>query len=165
VSKKVLNAEEAVVVYKDLARVERAFRSMKAAHLQVRPIRHYTAEHVRAHVFLCMLSCYVEWHMRDALAPLLFQDTELEWAKKDRASPVHKTEPSEAVREKKAKKRTPGDLPVLSFEGLMDHLGTLTLTPRALSPGASCTLNQFSGMTPLQKKAFELLGVRPTKMR
>ena len=103
--------------------------------------------------------------MRKALARLLYHDTELEWAKEDRASPVSKTAPSESVLEKKGSKRTPDDLPVSSFEGLMEHLGTLTLTRRNLSHGSPCTFSQFTGMTPLQREAFHLLGISPTKMR
>ena len=95
----------AVQAYKDLSRVERAFRSMKTVDLEIRPIRHWTADRVRAHVFLCMLAYHVEWHLRQALAPLLFHDTDLDAARAERASPVATTEPSEAVKAKKATKR------------------------------------------------------------
>ena len=70
-----LDARETVQTYKDLSRVERAFRSIKTVDLEIRPIRHWTAQRVRAHVFLCMLAYHVEWHLREALAPLLFHDT------------------------------------------------------------------------------------------
>src|SRR5437870_13892826 len=91
--------------YEDLSRVERAFRSMKTVDLEIRPIRHWTAQRVRAHVFLCMLAYHLEWHLRDALAPLLFHDTDRDAARAERTSPVAKTEPSEAAKAKKATKR------------------------------------------------------------
>src|SRR5262249_57367035 len=97
-----LDAEEAVQAYKDLARVERAFRSLKTVDLDIRPIRHWNADRVRAHVFLCMLAYHVEWHLRDALAPLLFHDTDLDAARAERSSPVVSTEPSPAAKSKKA---------------------------------------------------------------
>ena len=97
-----MSGAESVQAYKDLARVERAFRSLKTVDLEIRPIRHWTADRVRAHVFLCMLAYHVEWHLRQALAPLLFHDTGIAAARAERASPVAKTEPSEAVKAKKA---------------------------------------------------------------
>ena len=83
-----LDTEEAVQAYKDLSRVERAFRSLKTIDLEIRPIRHWTADRVRSHVFLCMLAYHVEWHLRDALAPLLFHDTELAATRSERSSPI-----------------------------------------------------------------------------
>ena len=83
-----LDANETVQAYKDLSRVERAFRCLKTVDLDIRPIRHWTAPRVRAHVFLCMLAYHVEWHLRHALAPLLFHDTELAAARAERSSPV-----------------------------------------------------------------------------
>ena len=118
-----LDANEAVQAYKDLSRVERAFRSMKTVDLDIRPIRHWTAPRVRAHVFLCMLAYHVEWHLRDALAPLLFHDTERAAARAERSSPVARTEPSEAAKAKKATKRTANGQRVMGFAGLMTHLG------------------------------------------
>ena len=90
-----LDTKEAVQAYKDLSRVERAFRSLKTIDLDIRPIRHWTADRVRAHVFLCMLAYHVEWHLRDALAPLLFHDTRLADARTERSSPVASTQPSD----------------------------------------------------------------------
>src|ERR671923_243883 len=89
-----LPATEAVQAYKDLARVERAFRCLKTVDLEIRPVRHWNADRVRAHVFLCMLAYHVEWHLRQALAPLLFHDTDIAIARAERASPVRTTEPS-----------------------------------------------------------------------
>ena len=122
-----LDANEAVQAYKDLARVERAFRSLKTVDLDIRPIRHWTAPRVRAHVFLCMLAYHVEWHLRDALAPLLFHDTELAAARAERSSPIVSTEPSELTKAKRATKRSANGLRVMGFAGLaLTHLGTLT---------------------------------------
>src|SRR5271165_5521104 len=98
-------AAEAVQAYKDLARVERAFRCLKTVDLEIRPVRHWTPDRVRAHVFLCMLAYHVEWHLRQALAPLLFHDTDIAAARAERPSPVAKTEPSPAAQAKKATKR------------------------------------------------------------
>src|ERR1700729_2067689 len=121
-----LDANEAVQAYKDLSRVERAFRSLKTVDLDIRPIRHWTAPRVRAHVFLCMLAYHVEWHLRDALAPLLFHDTGRAAARAERSSPIVSTEPSELAKAKKATKRSANGLRVMGFAGLMTHLGTLT---------------------------------------
>jgi transposase len=90
VSAEHLDTHQTVQAYKDLARVERAFRSLKTVDLDVRPIRHWNAQRVRAHVFLCMLAYHVEWHLRDALAPLLFHDTDLKAARAERSSPSPK---------------------------------------------------------------------------
>jgi hypothetical protein len=82
-----LDANEAVQAYKDLSRVERAFRSLKTVDRDIRPIRHWTTPLVRAHVFLCILAYHVEWHLRDALAPPLFHDTELAAMRTERSPP------------------------------------------------------------------------------
>jgi Transposase DDE domain len=120
-----LNAAETVQAYKDLSRVERAFRSLKSVDLDIRPIRHWTADRVRAHVFLCMLAYHVECHLRQLLAPLLFHDTDLAAAEAERASPVAATEPSDAVKLKKTTKRSAEVQRVMNFTDLMAHLGTL----------------------------------------
>src|SRR6202049_4724885 len=114
-----LDAHETVQVYKDLSRVERAFRSLKSVDLEIRPIRHWTADRVRAHVFLCMLAYHVEWHLREALAPLLFHDTDLSAAKAERTSPVAATEPSDSVKAKKATRRSADGQRVMSFADLV----------------------------------------------
>jgi transposase len=98
--KEKLDAEETVRAYKDLSSVERAFRSYKTVDLKVRPIYHHLADRVRAHVFLCMLAYYVEWHMRKALAPLLFDDEDKQGAEAQRPSIVAKAEPSHTARRK-----------------------------------------------------------------
>ena len=101
--------------------------------LDIRPIRHWTADRVRAHVFLCMLAYHVEWHLRDALAPLLFHDTGLAAARAERSSPVASTEPSDAAKAKKATKRSADGHRVMCFADLIDHLGTLTRNAIRLS--------------------------------
>jgi hypothetical protein len=132
-----LDAHETVQAYKDLSRVERAFRSMKTVDLEIRPIRHWTAQRVRAHVFLCMLAYHVEWHLREALAPLLFHDTDLDAVRAERTSPVAKTEPSEAVKAKKATKRSADGHRVMSFGGLIAQLGTMVQKTMRVSLQAS----------------------------
>jgi hypothetical protein len=160
-----LDANEAVQAYKDLSRVERAFRSLKTVDLEIRPIRHWTADRVRAHVFLCMLAYHVEWHLRDALAPLLFHDTGLAAARAARPSPVADTEPSDTAKAKKATKRTAGGLRVMGFADLMDHLGTLTRNVMrvALRGGHRFTLH--AQPTRLQEAAFSLLGLDPARVQ
>lgn len=160
-----LDAAEVVQAYKDLSRVERAFRSLKTVDLEIRPIRHWTAPRVRAHVFLCMLAYHVEWLLREALAPLLFHDTELEAARAQRDSPVAKTDPSETVEAKKATKRSADGHPVMSFAGLMAHLGTLTRNTVRVPLRTKHRFTLFSKLTPLQQAAFELLDVNPARVQ
>ena len=160
VEKETLDAEATVRAYKRLSRVERAFRSLKTVDLKVRPIYHYTADRARAHVFLCMLAYYVEWHLRDKLAPLLFEDEDKEQAEALRTSVVAPAEVSPSARDKARCKRTAGGYPVHSFRTLLDDLSTLTknrVVPRL--PGAE-PFEMLTRPTPLQREAFRLLGVR-----
>jgi hypothetical protein len=120
-----LDAQQTVGAYKSLSRVERAFRSLKTVDLKVRPIHHHLADRVRAHVFLCMLAYYVEWHMRQALAPLRFDDQDRELAAALRPSVVAPAQSSPAARHKAAAKRTQDGFPVLSFRDLLKSLGTI----------------------------------------
>jgi hypothetical protein len=161
----VMSATEAVQAYKDLARVERAFRCLKTTDLDIRPIRHWTEERVRAHVFLCMLAYHVEWHLRQALAPLLFHDTEIAAARAGRSSPVIKTEPSPEVQAKKATKRNQAGLTVMAFGDLMAHLGTLARNTVAanLQKGHSFILH--TRPTPIQETAFKLLEIDPLRVQ
>ena len=126
VSAEEIAAADAVRAYKSLSRVERAFRSFKGVDLKVRPVHHRLEKRVRAHVFLCMLAYYVEWHMRRALAPLLFDDDDPAAAEAARASPVAPARRSKAARAKAGRKRTPDGLPVHSFQSLLRDLATLT---------------------------------------
>lgn len=160
-----LETEAAVQAYKDLSRVERAFRSLKTSDLEIRPIRHWTADRVRSHVFLCMLAYHVEWHLRDALAPLLFHDTELTTARAERPSPVASTEPSDAVKTKKATKRSADGHRVMSFADLIDHLGTLTRNAMQVSLRGTHRFNLYSTPTQLQEAVFNRLQLEPLRVQ
>jgi transposase len=160
-----LSSDDAVQAYKDLSRVERAFRSMKTVDLEIRPIRHWTANHVRAHVFLCMLAYHVEWHLRQALAPLLFHDTDLNRARAARTSPVAATEPSASAQSKKAIKRNANGDPVHSFAGLIDHLGSMTRNAMRMPCAKRHSFTLISKSTPLQEAAFKLLGIDPMRVQ
>jgi Transposase DDE domain len=153
-----MSAEDTVRAYKDLARVERAFRAMKSIDLQIRPVHHWIEPRVRAHVFLCMLSYYVEWHLREAWTPILFHDHDRETAQQARVSPVAPAEVSEAAKRKRATRRSDDGLPVSSFRGLLDHLATMTLNLVASPQAPNATITLTAKPTPLQNKAFELLG-------
>lgn len=145
--------------------VERAFRSLKTIDLEIRPIRHWTAPPVRAHVFLCMLAYHVEWHLRDALAPLLFHDTERQAARAERSSPVAATEPSEAAKAKKADKRTADGLRVMSFADLVAHLGTLVRNTMRVPARPKHRFTLYSTPTVLQEAAFRLLALDPARVQ
>jgi transposase len=160
VPKEKLDAEETVRAYKDLSTVERAFRSYKTVDLKVRPIYHHLADRVRAHVFLGMLAYYVEWRMRKALAPLLFDDEDKQGAEAQRPSIVAKAEPSQTARRKAHTKRTEDGLPVHSFQTLLADLATIVknrIQPKL--PGVEA-FDQVTQPTPLQQQALDLLGVR-----
>ena len=165
-----MGATEAVAAYKSLAGVERAFRNAKSD-LRIRPVYVYSPDHVRAHVFLCMLALHVEWHMRRRLAPMLFEDDDREGARAQRNSPVHKAEVSQSAKAKaevsqsaKAKadtKRTPDGLPVHSFRTLLDDLSGMALNQLRLPGHGESLLTVVTTPTRVQKRAFELLGVKP----
>ena len=153
------SAEDAVRRYKSLAQVERAFRCLKGIDLLVRPIRHRSADHVRAHILLCMLAYYVEWHLRRSLAPLLFEDEELARNRRHR-DPVAPPQPSASAQRKKIEHVTADGFPVHSFDTLMAILGTRTRNLCRIPNGASgATFQQLTELTPLQARALELLGM------
>jgi transposase len=156
---------ETVQAYKDLDRVERAFRNLKSVDLEIHPIRHWMPDRVRAHVFLCMLAYHVEWHLRQALAPLLFHDTEIAAARAERASPVRKAEPSPSAQAKKATRRNSDGQPIMAFADLMDHLGTLTRNVLAAPFRGSPSLILYASLTPLQEAAFERLDINPRRVQ
>ena len=160
-SKAQLDGPAAVAAYKSLANVERAFRSMKTVDLNVRPVFHYSEQRVRAHVFLCMLAYYVQWHMRARLKPMLFDDEHLDEASASRASPVVKAVRSEHAKAKDASKLADDGLPLHSFKTLLKDLGTLTynITHTTLNPEAKIVIT--TRPTPLQAKAFKLLDLNP----
>ena len=152
-------ASDTVRAYKRLAEVERTFRSLKTVDLHVRPIHHRTADRVRAHVFLCLLAYYVEWHMRQALKPLLFDDDDQAAAEGLRPSVVAPAQRSPRAKAKAATKRTEDGWPVHSFQTLLADLATLTQNQvRPLGP-TGAPLEILTTPTPLQQRAFELLGV------
>jgi transposase len=158
-----LSAEDTVRTYKSLSQVERAFRCMKGIDLLVRPIRHRTEDRVPAHIFLCMLAYYVEWHMRKALAPILFEDDQLDSERK-RRDPVLPAKPTEAAKRKKAIRMTPEGLPVHSFETLIAELASRCRnTYKLKNDDSSLTFSQVPELTPLQKRAYELLGLFPVR--
>lgn len=160
-----LAAAEAVEAYKDLSRVERVFRSLKSIDLEIRPIRHWTADRVRAHVLLCMLAYHVEWHLRQALAPLLFHDIDLAAAKAQRTSPVEATEPSDAVKTKKATRRSADGHRVMGFTDLIAHLGTLVRNTMRVPARPKHRFTLHSRPTTLQEAAFALLGLDPVRVQ
>ena len=149
--------------YKSLSLVERAIRSIKTVDLHVRPVYHWLPERVRAHVFLCMLGYYLEWHMRQRLAPMLYDDTDKDAAETLRPSVVAKAERSPAAVTKQTTGRTPDGLPVHSFHTLIADLATLTrnTVEIATAPGLPFTIT--ARPTPVQAKALDLLAAACTQ--
>jgi len=155
-----MKADRAIGAYKSLSRVERAFRSAKSMDLKIRPIHHRLEDRVRAHVFVCMLAYHVEWHLRQAWAPILFDDDDPEAAAAQRSSPVEPAKRSPQAREKARSKRTQDGAPVHSFQTLLQDLATLTrnrVQPKL--PGADA-FDLDARPTPLQQRALDLLGVQ-----
>jgi hypothetical protein len=156
-----LSAEDTVRNYKRLAQVERAFRSLKSVDLHIRPIHHRRAERVRAHVFLCMLAYYIEWHMRERLKPLLFDDEAHAQAQAARRSVVAPAQRSARALAKAAAKRTQEGLPVHSFRTLLQDLATLTNNRIRPKLAGAASFHMLATATPLQQRAFSLLGTSP----
>lgn len=157
-----LDTNQTVGAYKSLSQVERAFRSLKSVDLKIRPIHHRLADRVRAHVFLCMLAYYVEWHMRKALAPILFDDHDPEDAARNRPNMVVPAQRSEAAKRKARTKATDDGLPVHSFQTLLADLATVVRnTVQVKSPTQDpVTFEKLTQCTPLQQRALDLLGVK-----
>ena len=152
-----LQRDEVVLRYKDLADVERFFRTLNTE-LDVRPIRHRLADRVRAHMLLRMLSYYISWHMKQALAPILFQDNDKPAAAAKRADPVAPAQRSDQALAKATRKRTDDDYPVHSFTSLLADLATICanhIQPTEELPA----FTKITNPTPLQRRALELLGV------
>jgi hypothetical protein len=145
--------------YKSLARVERAFRCIKTVDLQIRPVHHWLADRVRAHVFLCMLAYYVEWHMRQQLAPMLFDDTDKNAAEALRTSVVAQAQRSPVAVNKQTTGRTEDGLPVHSFRTLLADLATLARSTITTAIAPLYPLTVLTRPTAVQRKAFEFLGV------
>jgi transposase len=156
-----LSAEETVRSYKSLAEVERAFRCLKGIDLLVRPIRHRSEDRVPAHIFLCVLAYYVEWHLRRAWAPLLFEDEERREERKHR-DPILPAQPSASAQRKKRSHQTAEGLPVHSFETLLQELAsqarvTYALKPQKAEEKTNLIFQQVPEPTPVQARAFELV--------
>jgi len=140
--------------------IERAFRCIKTIDLHVRPIHHWLADRVRAHVFLCMLAYHVEWHMRARLAPMLFDDDDdAETAEQLRESPVAKAQRSPAAIAKQTTGRTADGAPVHSFRTLLADLATIVRNTVATALAPEYRFNILTRPTPIQQKAFDLLAV------
>jgi transposase len=154
-----LTAADGVRSYKRLALVEQAFRCLKGIDLLVRPIHHRTADRVRAHILLCLLAFYVEWHLRQAWEPLLFEDEELTEDRR-RRDPVAPAQPSESARQKKKTHKTPGGLPVQSFRTLMAHLGTRCRSTCIIPADPNRTpFHQLTEADALQAEALRLIAL------
>ncbi len=154
-----LGPEEVVLAYKSLSDVERAFRSLKTVDLKIRPIHHRLEDRVRAHVLLCMLAYYVEWHMRQDLAPLLFDDDDPLGAAAERASVVAPAQRSKKAISKARTLKTEDNLPVHSFQTLLKDLATITKNEIQPKSSAYEPFVQVTVPTPLQQKALDLLRV------
>jgi transposase len=159
-SAEALGDADTVRSYKSLSLVERGFRCIKTVDLHVRPVYHWLEDRVRAHVFLCMLAYYLEWHMRQRLAPMLFDDTDKEAAEAQRRSVVAQARRSRTAVKKQTTGVTEDGLPVHSFHSLLADLATLarnTITT-AITPHYPLTV--LTRPTPVQQKAFDLLGIK-----
>ena len=156
-----LDTESTVRVYKGLSVVERAFRCYKSIDLKVRPIHHRRACRVRSHVFLCLLAYYVEWHMRQALAPMLFDDDDPERAKALQESVVRQAQRSPSAQRKAQRKRTDDGQPVHSFQTLLADLATIVRDQIQPKLPDAPTFDKTTIPTPIQQRAFDLLEVRP----
>ena len=156
-----LSAADTVRGYKSLAQVERAFRSLKGLDVLIRPIRHRTEERVPAHIFLCLLAYYVEWHLRRVWAPLLFEDEELPQQRR-RRDPVLPAGSSESAQIKKLTRQTADGLPVQSLATLLSNLASRARVTYSLKRDKSGpTFQQVPPPTPLQAKAYELMNLLP----
>lgn len=154
-----LSAEDAVRAYKQLGDVEKAFRTLKGLDLRMRPIHHRLETRVRAHMFLCMLAYYVEWHMREALAPLLFVEEHLARARATR-DPVAKALPTKGTQAKKDSKRSHNGFPIRHFNGLLNVLATLCSNTCRVGEGKhAARFQRPTEANAHQREAFQLLGV------
>ncbi|HSS92079.1 MAG TPA: IS1634 family transposase [Streptosporangiaceae bacterium] len=151
VPRDVLDAAGAVAAYKDLAHLERDFRSIKASDLDLRPIWHRLEDRVKAHVLICMLACYLTWHLRQAWAPLTFTDEH----RPARGNPVAPARRSPSAAAKAACKTGPGGQPIRGFRDLIDHLATLT---RDTIRVGGRPVDKLAAPTPTQRRAFDLIG-------
>ena len=154
-----LAATDVVRACKGLCRAERAFRSIKTVDLEIRPVHHRLPNRVRAHVLLCMPADYLEWHIRQARAPVLFDDHRRAAAAAARPSIVAPAQRSAATQRKAASKRTEDGLPVHSFHSLLAGMATLTRNTMALASTPNDAFLLYPEPTAIQARSFELLGV------
>ena len=159
VSAEKLTTSDVVRSYKSLSHVERAFRSLKTVELHIRPIHHRKEQRVRAHVMLCMLAYYVEWHMRRALAPILFDDDDRKAGEARRASIVAPARRSLRAEDKALTKRTAADQPVHSFTSLLRDLATIAKNRIQPKTPEAPAFDIITKPTPLQQHAFDLLNL------
>lgn len=159
-SQEEMSAADTILAYKGLSRVERAFRILKSIDLQIRPIFHWTSNRIKSHVLLCMLAYYVEWHMKQALAPMLFEDHDRASSEALRQSVVAPAKRSLSAMRKIRKGKTSEGLPVHSFRTLIADLGTLTKN-RIHIKSTGAMFDLYTTATPSQNQAFKLLGVSP----
>jgi transposase len=156
VDKTIMDGLEVVKAYKSLSSVEQAFRCYKSIDLKVRPIYHYKGDRVKAHIFLCMLAYYVEWHLKQKLAPLLFENEEID----DDYQDIIKARRSDSAVAKDRKKRTEDNLPVHSFRTLIEDLGTICLnTVECTLESGKYVFDKITRPTELQQKTLDLLGI------
>lgn len=159
VQKEALSSEQVVASYKSLSGVERAFRSLKTVDLHVRPIHHRLPDRVRAHILLCMLAYYVEWHMRQRLAPMLFDDDDKSQAQAARHSIVAPAQRSASAKRKAFTKQTADGLPVHSFQTLLGDLATIVRNRIQPAEKHIPAFDMLTQPTAIQQRAFDLLAV------
>ena len=154
-----LKATEVVQTYKSLSQVESAFRCLKAFDLQIRPIFHRLEQRVKAHVLLCLLAYYVEWHMRQAWASILFAEDDPEQAQAIRTSIVQSAQRSDSAKHKAGRRRTSFGVPVHSFRSLLADLATITKNTIQPTSENTQSFEKTTLPTPIQQQAFELLNL------
>lgn len=159
VAKEALSPQQVVASYKSLSSVERAFRSLKTVDLHVRPIHHRLPDRVRAHILLCMLAYYVEWHMRQMLAPILFDDNDRVQAQAARTSIVAPAQRSATAKLKALTKHNSEGIKVHSFQSLLRDLATVVKNRIQPKDTNIAAFNMLTQPTPLQQRAFDLLRV------
>lgn len=155
-----MDAATTVRAYKGLSKVEQAFRCLKTIDLKVRPIYHYLDYRVKGHIFLCFLAYYAEWHMRKALAPVLFEEEDIEQISSSDLEELLRYQPSEIAKQKTGNKRNLLNLPVHSFSTLLADLATIAHNKIQINlQGEKVTFDKITQPTALQQKALDLLGV------
>lgn len=153
-----MKAGEVVFAYKNLSKVERGFRCMKSIDLKVRPIHHRLDDRIKAHIFMCMLAYYVEWHLRSRIKPVLFEDEDREAVECERPSVVAPAPRSAAARAKEKTKRTADDWPVHSFQTLLQDMGTLCHNEVGVE-GSEETFMMKTKPTKFQSHVLTLAGI------